>query len=86
MFEKKYINELMNKIEEKHNDTFYNIFLKMVTDVNRSGASEYEIYFNYTFKNHNNNVELRKLTWYNSDTLNTNTNFDYISYHWHNRS
>lgn len=84
MFEKKYINELMNKIEEKHNDTFYNIFLKMVTDVNGSGASEYEIYFNYIFKNHNNNVEIRQLNWYNSNTLNINTNFDYISYHWYN--
>ena len=74
----------MNKIEEKHNDTFYNIFLKMVTDFNGSGASEYEIYFNYIFKNHNNNVEIRQLNWYNSNTLNINTNFDYISYHWHN--
>ena len=74
MFEKKYINELMNKIEEKHNDTFYNIFLKMVTDVN------------YIFKNHNNNVEIRQLNWSNSNTLNINTNFDYISCHWYNRS
>ena len=86
MFEKIYINELMNKIEEKHNDTFYNIFLKMVTDFNGSGASEYEIYFNYIFKKHNNNVEIRQLNWSNSNTLNINNNFDYISCHWYNRS
>ena len=32
---------------QNHNDLFYNIFLKNVTDLNGSGASEYEIYFNY---------------------------------------
>ena len=81
MFEKKYINELINKIEEKHNDKFYNVFLKMVTDVTFSGASEYEIYFNYMFKNYENNVELRQLKWCNTSTLNLNADFDYISYH-----
>ena len=48
MFEKKYINKLINKIEEQHNDKFYNIFLKIVTDFNESGASEYEISVSYT--------------------------------------
>lgn len=86
MFEKKYINELINKIEENHNDKFYNIFLKMVTDFNGSGASEYEIYFNYILKNHSNNVEIRNLKWYNSNTLNINADVDYISYHWYMRS
>lgn len=85
MFEKKYVNELINKIEEKHNDKFYNIFLKMVTDFNESGASEYEIYFNYVFKNYVNNVEIRYLNWSNSNskTLNINSDFDYISCHWY---
>jgi hypothetical protein len=83
MFEKIYINELINKIEENHNDKFYNIFLKMVTDFNESGASEYEIYFNYVFINYTNNVELRQLSWSNSQTLNINSNFDYISCHWY---
>lgn len=85
MFEKKYVVELINKMEEKHNDTFYNIFLKMVTDVNDSGASEYEIYFNYTFKNYSNNVEIRQLKWTDSKTLDINADFDYISYHWYMR-
>jgi hypothetical protein len=83
MFEKKYITEIINKIEEKHNDTFYNIFLNMVTDFNGSGASEYEIYFNYVFKNYNDNVEIRQLNWTNSGTLNVNGDFDYISCHWY---
>ena len=83
IFEKKYINEIINRIEKKHNDKFYNIFLKMVPDSNRygSGASEYEIYFNYMFKNHSDAVEIRQLKWCNSDISNTNADFDYISYH-----
>ena len=86
IFEKKYINELINKIEKNHNDKFYNIFLKMVTEFNGSGASEYEIYFNYMFKNYSNNVEIRNLKWSNSKTLNINGDFDYISCHWYMRS
>ena len=82
-FERKYINELINKIEEKHNDKFYNVFLKMVTDFNESGASEYEIYFNYMFKNYSNDVEIRQLNWSNSKTLNLNSDLDYISCHWY---
>ena len=85
MFEKKYLCELINKIESNHNDKFYLVFLKMVTECNGSGASEYEIYFNYMLRNYNNNIEIRKLNWSNSHTLNTNTDFDYISCHWYIR-
>jgi hypothetical protein len=85
MFEKKYIIELMNKIETNHNDIFYNIFLKMVT-VLQCGASEYEIYFNYMFKNHSDKVEIRELKWANTGTLDVNANYDYISYHYYMRS
>jgi hypothetical protein len=85
MFEKTYINKLINKIESKHNDKFYNMFLKMVTEVTHSGASEYEIYFNYMLKNYSDQIEIRKLNWSNSNILNINSNFDYISYHWYNR-
>ena len=58
----------------------------MVTHFHDARASEYEIYFNYIFKNHSNNVEIRQLNWSNSDTLNINSGFDYISCHWHSRS
>lgn len=61
MFEKTYINKLINKIEEKHNDKFYNVFLKMVTEFTESGASEYEIYFNYMLKNYSDKIEIRQL-------------------------
>jgi len=48
IFEIKYIKEIIDKIENIHNDKFYNIFLKIVSSdmILSSGASEYEIYFN----------------------------------------
>ena len=87
MFETKYIDELICKIERKHNDTFYNIFLKLVSDSDKSlsGASEYEIYFNYMLKNHNDKITIRKLNWKNVSILNTDIGLDYISYHWYIR-
>ena len=47
-----------------------------------SGASEYEIYFNYIFKYHVDSVKIRKLKWINTDILDINSDNDYISYHW----
>jgi hypothetical protein len=87
MFERKYIIELIKKIEANHNDTFYNIFLKMVSFL-YAGASEYEIYFNYIFKNYSDMVEIRELNWINSGSLDiftNNVNYDYISYHYYMR-
>jgi len=86
MFEKVYITEIINRIEEKHNDTFYNVFLKLVIDTTGAGASEYEIYFNYMLLNHNNKIKIRDLQWINSRNLSDlNCHYDYISYHWHMR-
>ena len=87
MFEKIYINELISKIEEKHNDKFYNVFLKMVTDFTGSGASEYEIYFNYMLKNHSDKINIRPLKWTNTTSIdNINSVYDYISCHWYMRT
>lgn len=86
IFETKYINELFTKLEQKHNDYFFNIFLKCVTDAEHSGASEYEIYFNYIFKYHSNEVKLRELIWTNSTGLNVDIVYDYISCHHYMRT
>ena len=88
MFQKKYVGEIMKKIEKTHNDLFYNVFLKLVTDTNKSGASEYEIYFNYMLKFYPNKIKIRKLEWENVcqiNNLENNNNLDYISYHWYLR-
>jgi hypothetical protein len=57
-----------------------------VTEVTDSGASEYEIYFNYMLNYHNDKIELRKLNWSNQDNLDVlSPELDYISYHWYIR-
>jgi hypothetical protein len=88
IFETKYLNEIISKIEKKHNDLFYNVFLKLVEEKKRlcSGASEYEIYFNYMLKYYPNHIIIRKLNWKNNvKNWETNTNFDYISNHHYKR-
>lgn len=89
MFEKKYVEELIELIEKKHDDTFYKLFLKFVEDyfkIKGSGASEYEIYFNYMLKFHKDKIKIRPLKWCNTRVLNLDSNdYDYISYHHHMR-
>ena len=92
MFETKYVKELINMVETKHGDLFYNAFLKLATEINGSGASEYEIYFNYILKNHKDKITIRKLEWLDvkifNITINTDCSvipYDYMSYHWHMR-
>jgi hypothetical protein len=95
IFETKYINEIINIVEKTHGDYFYNVFLKLIdeTTVNTlSGASEYEIYFNYMLTYHSENIVIRKLEWANTSIFNktieddfTNIPFDYVSYHWYSR-
>ena len=85
MLETKYIRELFNIIESLHNETFYNIFLKNVDIHETSGASEYEIYFNYMYYKHPTEIILRKLTWANVTKLFFSYKYDYVSYHWYHR-
>ena len=87
LFETKYIKEIINKIETKHNDEFYKVFLKNVSSdmILSSGASEYEIYFNYMLANHKDKIEIRTLKWINASSLILNSDYDYISIHYWNR-
>lgn len=83
MFEIPIVNEIIQLVENKHKDTFYNVFLKCVDSrfKNHSGASEYEIYFNYVFQNHPDRVLLRELKWINNNKL--NEKYDYVSCHYY---
>ena len=81
IIETEYINSLFNMVELNHNDTFYNVFLKNVTETLNSGASEYEIYFNFIFYKFKDNVVIRPLKWKNTNILDLNADYDYISYH-----
>lgn len=85
IFETKYVKEFMDIVEENHKDAFYKIFLSTVTDRLHSGASEYEIYFNYMIQNHSDKITIRGLSWKNTNRLEVTGNYDYISYHWYMR-
>jgi hypothetical protein len=87
LFETIYINEIMSIIESKHNDTFFNTFIKKVdsSEFSNSGASEYELYYNYMLQYHSNKIKLRELKWDNLRKLSNNGINDYESIHWHSR-
>jgi len=93
MFQKNVIDEIISTVENIHKDKFYNVFLKSVdnNDYIHSGASEYEIYFNYVLLNHSDKIVLRYLEYNDSIHLKRNggsiivEKLDYFTNHWYNR-
>jgi hypothetical protein len=62
MFQTKYVRELMDLVENFHGkNKFYEIFLECIDHSDISGASEYEIYFNYMLKYHPDEIKWREL-------------------------
>jgi len=88
LFNKNIIKEIIDKVENNHADLFYNIFLKCVTEFTGSGASEYEIYFNYLIQYHRDKIFIRELKWKNVTdfVLQKYNGYDYISYHHYMRT
>jgi hypothetical protein len=87
MFEKRFITKLFSMIETNHNKKFWEVFLEKVDTAHilGSGASEYEIYFNYMLIFNSEHIETRKLTWKNVSTFSILKDYDYISWHWYSR-
>jgi hypothetical protein len=88
MFEKKYVKELFDMVESKHSEVFYNVFLKSVPVemIELSGASEYEIYFNYMLLKYPDKISIRSLNWVNSSSFeDMNSSNDYVSFHSYKR-
>ena len=89
IFEKKYIKELINLIENNNSCKFYEIFLSNViqSEYNAAGASEYEIYFNFMLKYHSDKIIIRKLNWGNHGKIEKYMydTYDYVSIHWYIR-
>jgi len=82
IFNINYIKEIFDLVETTHNIPFWKIFLSMVNENDSdSGASEYELYFNYIQKY---DIIIRELEWSNISFNNFinkkyNTNSDYVS-------
>ena len=89
IFTKQIVKEMFDKVEDNYKKPFWVIFIEAVDehkkyskDVIESGASEYELYFNYMIQYHNNKIIIRRLNWENKPyyyNINNNTNLDYIS-------
>lgn len=81
MFETRFVKEIMQLVGEP----FWVVFLEKVEPWLRhgigSGASEYELYFNYVCKYHMDEIEVRELAWDNVRVLDLEMDLDYISHH-----
>lgn len=83
------IKEIFSMVETLHNKPFWIMFIESVNehtkyDIDReeSGASEYEIYFNYIIHKHPDIVHIRSLKWENKPSrynINIPSDLDYVS-------
>jgi len=88
IFQKHILNDLFKLVEEFHNKKFFEIFLLSIekSQILGSGASEYEIYFNFLQKNYPSKYKIRELKWANVSRLpNSDIDLDYVSCHWYMR-
>ena len=90
IFETRFVREMFKMVEENGDKPFWSIFLEKVetwlTHGFGSGASEYELYFNYVCKFHPDEIEVRELNWENVQKLDLKKkDLAYISHHHFNR-
>ena len=81
IFQRNIMLDLFNRVESFHDDDFWKIFLYLVDITQKSGASEYEIYFNFIQIFHKDKFKIRKLKWKNTKNRDLNKDLDYISCH-----
>jgi len=88
IFQKKYIDKIFSLVESRYGVIFYEVFLSQVSksDLLLSGASEYELYFNYMLQKHPSEIIIRELIWQDVPKLTNNGKNDYESVHWYMRS
>lgn len=86
LFQKPILEDLFNQVETFHQIEFWKAFCLCVDEGQPyySGASEYEIYFNFAFTK-TDQVNIRHLSWMNSGDVGNIENhskwYDYVSYH-----
>lgn len=76
MVEKKYLDEIIQKVEEIHKKDFWKVMMELIdkNEIHSSGFAEYEIYFNYMLKYHPDVIKLRDLRWRNYNELSNTKN------------
>lgn len=91
LFDQEILGELFRMVETQHEIPFWNAFLCCVDPAQdlQSGASEYEIYFNFMFSRYREKAALRPLRWANvrepALELFRDDGYDYISIHRYSR-
>ena len=87
ILQKPYLVELFEIVNRYHGEHFWKAFLNCVVEYTTSGASEYEIYFNFMLKYHPDKIQLRELRHKDIQRFEEihNDAYDYVSYHWHGR-
>jgi hypothetical protein len=65
LFNKTIVKEMFDMVENKHHKPFWKTFMECVDEHNDSGASEYEMYFNYMIQYHPDKIIIRNLRWHN---------------------
>jgi len=83
VFQKDKLLSLFNLVENYHNNVFWKVFLLNINNVLGSGASEYEIYYNYLQIYYQNEFKIRELKWSNNKSI--NDEISYYSNHWYLR-
>ena len=80
IFNKIYLQQMFDKIQEINNDEPWRAFMKCVNkaDAGISGMSEYEIYFNYMLQYNSSNTEIRDLRWANIQDVPNYANYNSI--------
>lgn len=77
------ITSLINIVEQTHHKTFWEVFLDMVEQnmYNFSGASEYEILFNYSLIFFENECEIQRISFHNVEQFMYNSGDVYQACH-----
>ena len=78
--------DLINYVEAHYKAQFWVRFIELADPWEESGASEYEILFNYTLKNFPRECVINKLEWLNESVGNREFNGYYEARHWYRRS
>lgn len=83
LFQRPVIEDLFHTVEQYHHQEFWKMFCTCVSleHLNYSGASEYEIYFNFVFTR-SKKVELRPLKGKSSDSLDKLSDYEKEGYHY----
>ena len=65
VYQRKYINEILNFVKKKWNDELWKVIMKNIDKNTISGFSEQDLYFNYMLKHHANKIKIRKMRFMN---------------------